>query len=106
MKRSKKCQYPKIPLGRVENLTGRQFGRLTVLYRTKSSNGSTLWVCKCSCKEESYTVISSSHLKSGHTKSCGCLSKENLKKAQQGIDITRQTFGKLTALSVKLLLLI
>lgn len=34
----------------------------------------TKWVCQCECGN--YTVVSSCHLRSGHTQSCGCLSSQ------------------------------
>ena len=58
-------------------MIGKRFGRLTVIAeggRTKSGNAR--WVCKCDCGNVS--VVSGSYLRSGHTKSCGCISRENV----------------------------
>lgn len=55
------------------DLTGRTFGRLTVLNR----HGDQLpvkWVCQCTCGE--ITIVFPGHLKSGATTSCGCYQKE------------------------------
>lgn len=57
------------------DLIGQKFGRLTVI----TSNGSIppgkrTWLCKCDCGKE--TVVATSELRSGKTKSCGCLQKE------------------------------
>lgn len=62
-----------------EDLTGRRFGRLTVLYRAADkvqNNGAILpqWHCKCDCGNE--TDVLQVTLKTGGTKSCGCLRKE------------------------------
>lgn len=61
-------------------LTGKQFGRLTVIEeagRQRYKNaGYVTWRCSCSCG--STATIRSSHLISGATKSCGCLSREKL----------------------------
>ena len=68
-----------IPLGRAKDLTGKTFNYLTALFRVspESRKGrKTFWACKCKCGE--YTVVSSSHLQEGHTKSCGCLDHPNL----------------------------
>lgn len=56
---------------------GKKFGRLTVLEDSGKRNhkGEIIWKCICSCG--SITNVKSSHLKSGHTKSCGCFRKEN-----------------------------
>lgn len=57
------------------DLTGLKFERLTVIERVENDKrGAARWRCKCICGGE--TITSSAHLKSGHTKSCGCYSKE------------------------------
>lgn len=58
------------------NLTGQSFGRLTVIEKaTKRCNGqSAMWICKCDCGNT--IVVRSGDLRSGKTKSCGCLRKE------------------------------
>lgn len=61
------------------DLTGQKFGRLTVVeraedYVTKNGKKYTQWLCKCECGN--IKIISTSRLKDGTTKSCGCLSKE------------------------------
>lgn len=61
---------------RIEDLTGRKFGRLTVLGIESSNNKQGVhWLCKCDCGN--FAIVSASHLKNGHTKSCGCWLKEN-----------------------------
>lgn len=57
--------------GKVQDLTGQKFGRLTVLSLAKVEKGYTHWHCRCMCGVEK--VIAAVHLKSGGTKSCGCL---------------------------------
>ncbi len=59
------------------DLTGQVFGRLTVIERlAKQADGSRspLWLCRCSCGTE--RQLSTRSLKSGNTKSCGCLRRE------------------------------
>lgn len=61
------------------DLTGLIFGRLTVLNEAEpqvSASGQKriMWNCKCECGN--YTVVSGAGLRSGSTKSCGCLQKE------------------------------
>lgn len=66
-----------------QDLTGRVFGRLTVISRaprpahTKPTYGAC-WLCKCSCGNEK--VISSSNLRSGRATSCRCYHRELLSK--------------------------
>lgn len=58
--------------GNAKNLTGQRFGRLVAVEATeKRSSGSIVWKCLCDCGKECF--VQSCHLKSGATKSCGCL---------------------------------
>lgn len=60
---------------KVKDLTGKRFNRLIVIQRVKNNkHNSAMWECQCDCGGK--TITSSAHLNSGHTKSCGCLSKE------------------------------
>ena len=75
---AEKCrQVGKSNLGKTfikEDLTGLTFGRLTVIEYYDSINGRNHWRCLCRCGEE--TIVPTTHLQSGHTKSCGCLNEE------------------------------
>lgn len=54
------------------DLSGKVFGRLTVIERTARHNPKkTAYLCKCQCGKEK--IVTSDHLTSSHTKSCGCL---------------------------------
>lgn len=58
-----------------ENLTGRRFGRLTVIgYAESYKRKYAKWRCQCKCGKE--VVTRAATLKSGMTKSCGCLVRE------------------------------
>jgi len=63
-----------------ENLKGRRFGRLIVMKRVGTSwnDRHPIWRCKCDCGKK--TDVRSCDLKSGNTKSCGCLGKEKAKR--------------------------
>lgn len=55
-----------------QDLTGRIFGRLTVISKTvKKHHGSFIWICRCECGTEK--EIPTGYLTSGDTRSCGCL---------------------------------
>ena len=70
-----------MPQGRfAKDITGQKFGLLTVLCRNGKHRGSAAWECQCECGNKS-TVITNK-LKSGHTRSCGCLS--NVIRAKRG----------------------
>lgn len=63
---------------KILDLTGHQFERLTVVKYTGKTTyyGSKLWLCECSCSNKTRIEVKTSHLRSGNTKSCGCLRKE------------------------------
>lgn len=61
-------------LGKFIDLTGQKFGKLTVIKRSGSDNHGATWLCLCECGNS--IIVSSGNLKSGNTKSCGCLRQE------------------------------
>lgn len=75
------------------DLTGKRFGKLLVLsdsgYRT--SSGGIKWICHCDCGKQK--TISSSHLRSGDTRSCGCMKMHDTIKRMVG-----KRFDRLTVL--------
>lgn len=60
-----------------EDLTGKTYGRLTVISLQESTGK---WMCSCECGEISYSRKSS--LQRGDTKSCGCLQREAVSEAR------------------------
>lgn len=79
-----------------EDLTGKTFGRWTVLEKDRESS-TIRWICQCSCKEKTIRSVKANDLKSGKSTSCGCKRKErmSLHGASTGIDLLGQRFGKL-----------
>lgn len=60
-------------MGKLNDLTGKRFGRLTVIKRGENSkHGNAKWICNCDCGKRNVLVFGK-HLCSGHTKSCGCI---------------------------------
>lgn len=57
------------------DLTGQRYGRLTVIAPAPHVGRRTAWRCRCDCGRE--TVVTSGHLRSGHTSSCGCMGLES-----------------------------
>lgn len=60
----------------IENLNTQTFGRLTVIGLAGMNKWhNALWLCRCECR----TLITrpAQYLKSGRTRSCGCLSQES-----------------------------
>ena len=86
-------------MGKLIDMTGWRFGRLTVLRRDPVQGGTEArWICRCDCGNE--VSVSGNHLRNGSTKSCGCWRVEHsidLGKATV-IDLTGQRFGRLLVL--------
>lgn len=63
-----------------KNLTGKKFGRLTVVKHVGSDrNNQALWLCDCDCGNEH--IVTGHSLLRGAVKSCGCL-KNDLSSAR------------------------
>ena len=70
---------------KIIDITGNKYGKLTVIKFDHSNDGNSYWLCKCECGKE--TVARGSHLKTGNTKSCGCLS--NTRNVKHNLTYTR-----------------
>ena len=62
-------------VGRAEDLTGKRFGKLTVIergddYIAPYGHRYPMWKCKCDCGKVKNVLAGA--LKSGNVKSCGC----------------------------------
>ena len=80
------------------DLTGQQFGKLTVIseaeaYYQRSGNKKRRWLCKCECGRETIVLQSNLTSQSG-TRSCGCLAGKNGAKGITRI-LTGNRYGKL-----------
>lgn len=65
------------------NLTGQRYGNLTVLAPAENIGTRTAWLCLCDCGRE--TIVKTHHLRSGHTKSCGCQNGEGGPRTALGL---------------------
>ena len=56
---------------------GQKFDKLTILekYQANSNRNEEKWFCKCDCGKT--TIVKAGNLKSGHTRSCGCIRANN-----------------------------
>lgn len=79
---------------KLEDLTGKVFGRLTVkcLLPYRNASQSRLWECICECGN--VRELPTSRLNGGKTNSCGCLAKElaakrNKALAKHGLSYTK-----------------
>lgn len=76
--------------------TGVRFGRLMALERARTRTDRAGWLCRCECGNEK--IVATGGLKSGGTKSCGCLEKE-VRLERNRKDITNKRFGRLLAIN-------
>lgn len=80
-------------MGKFIDLTGQQFNHLTALKRAENKNGRACFLCRCDCGAE--TVVPASALKSGNTKSCGCLLHN---AAHNSLSLVGNRYGRLVVL--------
>ena len=77
----------------MKDLIGQKFNKLTVIEKVIDEKGKTKWRCKCDCGNEK--IIRGDSLRSGHTKSCGCLQREHASQLN-ALNLIGKTFGRLT----------
>jgi hypothetical protein len=77
-----------------KSFIGNTYGRLTVIEIILKNNRS---LCRCVCECGNEVIVQKDHLKTGHTKSCGCLQKETMQRIRF-VDETGHKYGKLTVL--------
>ena len=92
------------------DLVGQTFNKLTILKKSIYRKGHhTMWFCQCECGTTRW--IRGTAVKTGKTKSCGCIHKDVMKEHARKNraehrrrplvkDLTGQVFGKLTVLSL------
>lgn len=90
-------------MGKLIDLTGQKFGKLTVLEHLGRINGSKehYWKCQCECGQE--TSVKGNSLRSGNTKSCGCAKYDGLRQYNENQSESSKIpvgtkFGKLTVI--------
>lgn len=73
-------------------LEGQQFGRWTVVRRVENSErGTARWVCRCECGNMGISTTGA--LRSGNSKSCGCLTMDSA-RLRNGVDHPSYKNGK------------
>jgi hypothetical protein len=65
--------------GRFRDLAGLRSGKLVVLERAPNAGRRPRWLCLCDCGR--MTIAYGNYLRTGHTRSCGCLCGGWLKAA-------------------------
>ncbi len=78
----------------LKDLTGQKFGKLTATRYIGNRN----WECQCDCGN--VTVVKNYNLQNGHTKSCGCLAREQsaINGKKGAMDLAGRRFGKLVVI--------
>ncbi len=79
------------------DLTGKKYGRLTVICESERKDNRRQWLCQCSCGETAIVSMGNLTNKNRPTRSCGCLQKETAGKSGV-VDFSGLRFGKLTVL--------
>jgi len=75
-------------MGKLIDLTGQKFGRLTVIKRNANDKKwNAQWICKCDCGKE--IIMIANHLKRGVAKSCGCVERNTSPHRTHGMTNTR-----------------
>lgn len=74
------CALHQLSSGMVD-ITGRKFGRFTVIEYAETKNKKARWLCRCDCGTE--RVVCGSNLRTGESLSCGCLRDERVGNAHR-----------------------
>lgn len=74
---------------RFNDLTGKKFGKLTVIGRAPSKvdasgKARTMWYCICDCKNPNTIVVFGDYLKRSECPSCGCETHKNRVEKKSG----------------------
>ena len=78
-------------MSKIIDMTGKTFGRLTVIDRTINSNaGKGMWNCRCICGK--IKSVNGSHLRGGKIISCGCYNLDRISKPP-GTAAMNEIFG-------------
>lgn len=58
------------------DIKGQRFGRLVAVEKSPNKRGRTAWKCVCDCGNE--IIVTTTDLRRGHTRSCGCIHSERM----------------------------
>jgi hypothetical protein len=65
-------------MGKLIDMIGKKFHRLTIISRAENEGTRAAWNCVCECGNT--ITLNGKQIRSGHTKSCGCIRKETTAK--------------------------
>jgi hypothetical protein len=75
-------------MGKALDLMGIQVGRLTVVEKSQLKiwpGGARVWYWKCKCSCGNYVEVSRANLRNERTQSCGCITRERMRKQGQSL---------------------
>ena len=78
------------------DIKGKKFNKWTVISRAENnSRGDAMWLCECECGTQ--RIVKGASLRSGNSKSCGCVRNQKLieNNHKKQIDLTDKKFGML-----------
>lgn len=75
------------------SLSGKTFGRLTVTGLAQVRQSETVWSCRCECGE--VLDVRGRSLRSGNTRSCGCLRREIAEANGRSSSVHGEAIGSL-----------
>ena len=81
---------------KIKDITGQQFGLLTVINFAGMKNHRAMWHCRCQCGNEK--DINGTSLRLGKSQSCGC--RPNRNNYSHPHDLSGQRFGDLEVLHI------
>lgn len=76
---------------RFVDMTGKRSGRLLVVSEAGRHGRSrqVMWRCRCDCGQE--TIVQGHRLRTGHTKSCGCIGREIILERNANMAVHRMS---------------
>lgn len=77
-------------VGKFIDLTGKRFGRLVAISLANKINYRYMWNCECDCGNK--VIVGRTELRTGDTKSCGCLHLEIVRK-EKGLSAFNAIYG-------------
>lgn len=76
-------------MNKLMDITGKRYGKLTVINYVDTVKGQRRWLCKCDCDNEIIAEVRK--LNAGYKKSCGC---------DKYVNLVGERYGKLTVLKL------
>lgn len=64
-----------------EDITGKRFGKYTVIGKAETGTHGAMWYCQCDCGSP-VKVVRGQHLRDGRIVSCGCVGKTHSREAK------------------------